>query len=201
LRASSSFLWLLVLVLAMGLWACGGRAPVVYKSPRVSQVKVCRVAVLPFANETRYPVGGLLLYRVFQAELVATRIYEVVGEGDVRKLMIQYRILPGDTPGREFYEALVKSFGVDAVVEGRVIQMEEVHSEGGEVEPRLAFWVELRDARTQKVVMTAYNSRRGGDYRKVMHFGAVGSITELARKMCDEVLNKWRREGLRGCGD
>jgi len=172
----------------------------VYRSPRVSQVKVCRIALLPFSNETRFPVGGLLLYRVFQAELVTTRIYEVVSEGDVRKLLVQYRILPGDVPGKEFYEALVKSLGVDAVIEGRVIQMEEVH-EQGEVEPRLAFWVELRDAKTREVIMAAYNSGKGGDYRKVMHFGVVSSLTELARKMCHEVLEKWRKEGLRGCGD
>lgn len=200
MRASSPFLLSLILAGLLGLWSCGGPAPVVYKSSRVGQVKVCRVAVLPFSNETRYPVGGLLVYRVFQAELVATRIYEVVSEGDVRKLLIQYRILPGDTPGGEFYEALVKYLGVDAVVEGRVIQMDEVQTEG-EVEPRLAFWVKLRDARTRKVLMTAYNSRKGGDYRKVMHFGVVGSLTELAKRMCDEILVKWRKEGLRGCGD
>jgi len=180
------------------LFACGKHLPITYRSPLAGKAKVCRVAVLPFSNESKYPMGGLLLYRVFLAEVIASRRFVVVGEGDVRKVMAQQRLVPGETPGDEFYRALVEGLGVDVVVTGRVIQMEEVRK-GREVEPRVAFWIEVRDAKNGRVIWSTYNRKKGGDYRKLMHFGVISTVTALAKRMCDEVLRDWEKEGLGGC--
>ncbi len=198
MRSFKPFTWAFLVPLFLTLFACGKRLPVTYKSPLVGKTRVCKVAILPFSNESGYPMGGVLLYRVFLAEMVTKRGYQVVGEGDVRKVIIQQRSMPGQTPDYEFYKVLVESLGVDAVVTGRVIQMEEVRK-GREIEPKVAFWLEVRDARNGKVIWNTYNRKRGGDYRKLMHFGVISTVTALARRMCDEVLRDWEREGLEGC--
>ncbi len=198
MKSSKSIKWVLLSPLLVALLGCGKRLPLTYESPLAGKVRVCRVAVLPFTNETTYPLGGTLLYRIFLGEMVATGRFRVVNEGDVRRLMLRQRLMPGETPGKEFYRALVENLGVEALITGRVVEMEEVRKGRG-VEPRVAFWLEVRDARSGKVVWSTYSRRRGGDYRKVMHFGVVNTVTALVKKMCDEVLKNWEKEGLGGC--
>ncbi|WP_158508714.1 hypothetical protein [Thermosulfidibacter takaii] len=180
------------------LFACGGKFPIVYKSQSLKKKRVCKLAVLPFYDETRYPMGGLFLYRIFIAKLVERNKYDVVTEGDVRRIMIQQKLLPGETPGLEFYLAIVENLGVDAVITGRVVEMEEV-KEKHEVIPKLAFWLEVRDARNGEVLWSTYHKRSGEYYRKIMHFGVIHTLTALAAKMFDEVLDEWEKEVLEEC--
>ncbi|MCK5230037.1 MAG: hypothetical protein KAR13_07215, partial [Desulfobulbaceae bacterium] len=54
--------------------------------------RICRLAVLPFVNETDFELGGLIFYRIFMSELVSSGNYVVSQEGDIRKIYRQLNI-------------------------------------------------------------------------------------------------------------
>ena len=192
--SSRALAWLIV-----GAWGCAvlrADLPRTYvsvsaRSPRGR----LRVAVLPFANQTRWPQGQLLLYRALLAELIRSGALDVVGEGDVRQLYIQRRIIPGRPLGEEDLRALVDRLKVDVVISGRLLRMERSRREG-EPDPLVAFWIRALDPRGGRLLWSTYHRRRGSDYRRFMRFGVVRSVTALCQRMCAEVVRDWRRHGL-----
>lgn len=190
----TSLAWVLVL-----LSACShSQAPRVAALLPVPEHGVCRIAVLPFSNESKYPRGGLLFYKVFAAELVRTGQFDVVQEGDVRELYEQLHLLPGQEPTLEQVKIMGNRLGVEAVVLGTVLQMKE-HRERTGADPSLAIFVKILDARTGETLWTTYHRRQGSQFRKVMHFGMVYTLTSLAQRVSNEVLDVWLKKGLHGC--
>lgn len=192
--SSRALAWLIV-----GAWGCAvlrADLPRTYVSASARSPRGrLRVAVLPFANQTRWPQGQLLLYRALLAELIRSGALDVVGEGDVRQLYIQRRIIPGRPLGEEDLRALVDRLRVDVVISGRLLRMERSRREG-EPDPLVAFWVRALDPRGGRLLWSTYHRRRGSDYRRFMRFGVVRSVTALCQRMCAEVVRDWRRHGL-----
>ncbi|NDY41527.1 hypothetical protein G3N55_01490 [Dissulfurirhabdus thermomarina] len=177
---------------------CSG-LPAVHELAPLPAAGACRVAVLPFRNETRYPVGAVLVYRVFLAELVQAGRFDVVQEGDVREVLRGHlRLLPGQDPLWEHMPILHDRLGADLVVSGRVMEMDD-QGRGGGVNPVLAIRLEIRDGASGRLLWETYHRRDGQHYRKVLHFGLINSMTALARQMAREVLDEWTKRGLRGC--
>ncbi len=81
---------------------------------------------------------------------------------------------------------------------GTILQMEERKERAG-MDPSLAVSIKILDANTGETLWTTYHRRQGSQFRKVMHFGMVNTITSLAQRVSDEVLEQWFRKGLRGC--
>jgi len=162
-----------------------------------SEIKVCGIAVLPFINESDFDQGDVILYRVFSAELNASGEFDVSLEGDVRRVYRQLRISPKQAPDNEQMQIIAERLGVDAVVTGRIIAMEERRHRDYN-EPRIAVDMKMVAA-GGRTMLTAYHARSGEDYRKVMHFGLETTVTGLARLLFDEILDNWRAKGLQSC--
>lgn len=178
---------------------CVSTAP----QPQVEQlehkeIRVCRAAVLPFVNETKYPQGDLIAYRIFHAALAASGLGDVSLEGDVRRLYRQLRLNPRQPPDNEQLRIIAQRLDVDAVITGRIVVMEERPHRDFK-EPVLALELNLTPASGGHAVLTAYHRRSGEEYRKLMHFGLVTTMTRLTRLVADEIIANWRQKGLKPC--
>lgn len=161
--------------------------------------EICRVAVLPFVNETRKPEGSMLAYRIFLNELIASGLYEVEGEGEVRLFLARNKLLPRDLLDASLYADFARQLQVDAVIKGKVTEMDMKEIRGGGAVPYLALQVEMVEARTGRTVLNTYHRRRGDHYRTAMHFGMVRTISGLVARASQEIFDDWRRKGIGGC--
>jgi len=178
--------------------ACGPKVPALHMLAPLPHEQTCRIAVIPFMNETDYPQAGAIVYRVFMAELVRSGRFDVVRQGDIRDLFHDLRIWPGQQPRIEQMKILGDRLGAKIVITGTVVEMTEV-ANAGIVNPTLAVSLNIVETDPVHLLWCTYHRREGEQYRKVMHFGVVNTVTSLAQLVSQEVLELWLKEGLRGC--
>jgi len=103
---------LLTLIAAVGLLGPGcagaGRGLVFQQMAPLPAGRICSVAVLPFVNQSDYRQGGMIVYRVFQAELARAGAFAIRPEGDVRKVLRQsfhfhFVDIPDQSSAQVFY--------------------------------------------------------------------------------------------------
>lgn len=156
---------------------------------------ICRVTVLPFTNETEYIKGDTVFYRIFVAELVRSGNFVVAQEGDVRRIYKQLLLLPGEKPDVENLRYVAGQLGSQLVITGTIIEMAEKKGGSSGMNPSLAVELRILDPDTAGVLWTTYLKREGEDYRKVMHFGLVNTLTQLSRIVSQEIMELWFNVG------
>lgn len=191
------FMFLFGLAL-LSLSACGPKLPTLHKLTPLPQEKTCRIAVLPFLNQTGYPEANAIFYRIFLAELVQSGRFDIVQEGDVRDVFHHLRVWPGQDPQKEQMKILGDRLGVKIVIAGTVVEMAEV-PEAKIINPTLAVSLKILDTESSQTIWCTFHRREGEQYRKMMHFGVVNTVTGLAHRVSQEVLELWFKEGLKGC--
>ena len=132
------------------------------------------------------------------AEMIRTGHFDVAQEGDIRDIYDQIKLLPGQQPSIEQIRLLGSRLGAQAIITGSVITMGEQRQFLG-MKPSLAVHVNILDAHTGKILWSTYHHREGADYRKVMHFGMVNTVTSLAQHVSQEILTLWFDKGFKGC--
>lgn len=162
---------------------------------------ICRVAVLPFVNQTGFMQADDIFSRVFISELVNSGNYQVSQEGDVRKFLQQMRVLPNQAPDIEQLRAMADRLGVQVVISGTITEMKDKNEYGAQAEPSLAVVVRIIEGDSGRTLWTTYSRREGQQYRKVMHFGLVNSVTSLAKHVSAEIVESWHKEGFLKCTD
>jgi len=180
------------------LVACSSATPRLDKMEPLPGNSTCRVAVLPFLERGGYPRGAELFYKVFSAELVSAAAFQLVQEGDILDLYRQLTIFPSQEPNLEQLRIIGSRLGVQLFIGGDILKMVERRS-GGEVVTELTVVLRLYDGRTGKLLWETYHKRCGRDYRTVMHFGRINTITGLARRMSKEIINLWLEQGMNKC--
>ncbi len=154
---------------------------------------ICKVAVLPFINQTEREGVGEMLTKVVISEMVKSGL-EVTEEGLVRKFLERERCAPGRCAPATLVKKMGREFGVKAVIGGLVTEAREV---GDQVTLGFFFWV--KDTRDGRFLWGTYYVREGEDYRKVFHFGKISSISGLARKMVEEIVETSMKRSLFRC--
>jgi polysaccharide biosynthesis protein PelC len=192
----SLFCGSLILILFSG---CGAKLPHHVDMRPLPAEPICRVAVLPFENESDYPLANAIAFKVFSAELQAAGNYLVVQEGDVRKIYQQLRIFPGQQPTPEEMQIMGTRLNAQLLITGTVMEMRENPGENASVNPVLAVDIQIRDGRSSVPLWRTYHRRQGTDYRKAMHFGTIHTATGLSQQVSREIINIWFRKGLKQC--
>ena len=154
--------------------------------------------MLPFINDTEYIQGDVIFYRIFVSELHKIKGLSISQEGDVRKIYRQMRISPGENPDLEYLKILGDRLSVQAFITGKIVKMREKEGKIN-ADPILAVNLQMINAANGKSMMTIYNSRTGEDYRKIMHFGLVNTITELSSLVSGEIARQWFPGGSVKC--
>jgi len=189
-----------VLLMAM-LCSCSGKEPptVLKQGFLPDGGNICRVAVLPFVNQTSYVQADGIFSRVFVSELVNSGNYQVAQEGDVRKFLQQMQVLPNQAPDIEQLRAMADRLGAQVVISGTITEMKESGELGDRLEPSLAVVVRVIDGDSGRTLWSTYNRREGQQYRTLMHFGKVNSVTSLAKHVSAELVESWHKEGFFKC--
>ncbi len=152
--------------------------------------KIQSVAVLPFLNNSSFDQGGTVVQRIFASELEKADDISVCMEGDIRGIYRELRIFSYQLPDIEQRRILGSRLGADVLISGSVEEMDE-NSSGKYINPVLALGLRAYDAESGRTVWTTYYKREGRDYRTVMHFGLINTISGLTREMSGEILQEW----------
>jgi TolB-like protein len=188
-------------LLLVTLGACGGiTQPVLLKSGDLPfDGNICRIAVLPFANQTEHPSIERIFGRVFVSELLGAGNYQLAHEGDVRQILAQMRILPGLDLSSEQIRGLADRLGVQVVIAGAVLEVRSTGGDARDLNPSMAVVVRILEASSGRTIWVTYNRSEGSDYRLVMHFGLINTVSALAKKVSAELIDLWAKEGFKKC--
>lgn len=194
--------WLTPLLLPLLCCACAGLGgPDTLYATRNPERPVCRVAILPFANESSDPGVSLLASRIFLNALTSSALFTMESEGEVQRFLVRKRLLATDfmTADTALYRDFSRELHVDAVIRGKIIEsgIQEYGPDG--VIPSLSLQVEMVDAETGQLLISTFHHRRGDDYRKAMHLGVVRTRSGLMDRMAEEILTSWKKERVANC--
>lgn len=192
--------WLCLAFVVMATSCAFKDSPTVLKQgPLPDGGKICRVAVLPFVNQTEYKQADDIFSRVFVSELTNAGNYQVAQEGDVRKFYQQMRVLPNQMLGVEQLRALADMLGVQIIIAGTVVEMQGKNDFGQRLDPSIAVVLRIIEGASGRTLWATYNRREGVQYRQIMHFGLVNSVTSLAKHVSAEIVEAWHKEGFLKC--
>jgi TolB-like protein len=173
------------------------------KRPNIIQLaplpdSICRVAVLPFINRTSYQDGDVVFYRVFLSMISEMNEFDIVPEGDIRRIYRQIRVAPGlRQPTYDQMRIIGDYLNADILISGTILQMKE-NVRSMEDIPYMTVNMEILDADSGTTIWSIYHDSNGEQYRKIMHFGLINTITQLTKQFSQEVLASWAAEGFKG---
>ena len=189
---------LLLFMAAALLCGCAGKFPQLEIIAPLPETPRWRVAGLPFTSQVDLPRGKDIVFKAFSAELAAVDGIDVVAEGDVLQLYKQFRLFPKDQPNEEQLRIFAQRLGAEIVLTGEILHMIEVDS-GGEVDTELTLILKLFAGDSGKLLWSTYHRRQGEEYRNVLHYGRVNSLSGLARRMAPEIYDVWIENGMKQC--
>lgn len=187
---------LLIFVVAFGA-SCSQKDPKIVQLAPLPE-SICRIAVMPSINKTEYRDGDVLFYRVFTSELSRDTEFDLVQEGDIRKVFRQIGLSPGlQLPDYDQLRIIGDHIKSDILLSSVILQMQEVSLKGENI-PFMTVKVDILDSKTGKTLWSIYHMGDGTQYRKAMHFGVITTITQLSRQISEEIIVKLHSEGLTG---
>lgn len=178
--------------------SCTHNKPILQQFAPLPEDTLCRIAILPFANSSKYPNADLIVNRIFSAELVKTGSFQLVPEGDIWKVYQQLMIYPTQQPRLEQLRIISDRLDAQLLIMGTIFELSE-KTDGKAVNPILVLKLQLLEADSGKTLWLTHLRREGKQYRKVMHFGLINTITELIRICSNEILELWYANGLKKC--
>src|SRR6056297_466180 len=195
-RSSPAVFMLLIMLVCSGCLGGGGPE---HRQAAPLPEDMCRIAVLPFVNDTDYLLGDMIVTKVFSTQLRQSGDYLNAQDGDIYRVYRQFFLLPGQTPNLEQLQIIADRLGVDLLITGTVLEMREDRGDHGSVNPVLILDLQIRDGDNGEVLWTTYHRRSGSDYNKTMHFGTIHTVTGLSRQMAEEIINLWFEKGFSSC--
>ena len=173
--------------------------PIHQQAKPLPQGPICRVAVLPFLNESDFPLGDAIFSKVFASQLQDSTNYFVIQEGDILKTYQQLHILPGEAPTLQQLHIIADRVNAQLLITGSVIEMRTQPAPNNTVNPMITVEIEILDGRSDRSLWTTLHKRDGFYYQKTMHFGIIHTITGLSKQMAVEIINLWHKKGLTQC--
>ncbi|MBW2466304.1 MAG: hypothetical protein JRF02_03305, partial [Deltaproteobacteria bacterium] len=116
----SSFVVLVLFILLLGflLSGCATQLPLHREQKPMPDGPICRVAVLPFLNDSDFPLGDAIIHKVFATEFQNAGNYLVIQEGDIHKVYQQLHLLPGMTPTLEQLQIISDRVNAQLLITG-----------------------------------------------------------------------------------
>jgi hypothetical protein len=191
----------LVLLAVLLLAGCAGRneVPLQRQMSPLPPQPICRLAVLPFANDSNYLLADAIVSKVFAARLQDAGNYLLAQDGDIQRAYRQLGIMPGTSPNLDQLQIIGGRLNTRLLITGSVLEMREDRGDHGSVNPFMIFEVAIRDGSSGDVLWTTFHRRQGSEYKKTLHFGSIHTVTGLSQQMADEIISLWFRKGLVPC--
>lgn len=146
-----------------------------------------RIAVMPFQNKSKIKNAGMIAAYMFIVELFKNNNFEPIEYGEVRSLIVDFRIMEKGELDFKKTEAISKSSGVDGIIVGTV----ETYSEGeGTVPPGASIDARLIDARRNKILWCDSYQSKGDDDIVILDWGRISSAENVAYKVVSKLVKE-----------
>ena len=189
-----------ILFILLLLSGCSTKMPVLQTFSEVPAEATCRVAVLPFTDRSSYPEGAEIFYKIFSSELINSGVFSVLPEGNITDLFTQLKMYPGRLPTKEQLEMIGGRLDATIFIGGDILAMQE-DSSGKFMKTKMTVVLRLYNGKNGEMFWATYHRREGREYRQLLHFGRINTITTLAREMAREIINLWQKNGMQPCQD
>lgn len=166
---------------------CASGGSTHYTRPEADLGAIRTVAVLPFSSLTGDATHADKVERVFQVELLALGVVDVVESGAVAQLFASGQITSVDTLTPGDLQRIGAELGADGLFLGTVVDFAEVRT-GSTPAPEVTLQLRLIESASGLTAWESSQGRRGPNVRSRL-FGFGGdSLTEVARKLIQEQL-------------
>jgi len=166
---------------------CASGGSTHYTRPEADLGAIRTVAVLPFSSLTGDVTHADKVERVFQVELLALGVVDVVESGTVAQLFAREQIASVDTLTPGDLQRIGAELGADGLFLGTVVDFTEVRA-GSTPAPEVTLQLRLVESASGLTAWESSQGRRGPNVRSRL-FGFGGdSLTEVARKLIREQL-------------
>ena len=181
--------FIFLLVILEFISACSSATtPYAYVRKNHDQPGVKKVAIFSFHNNTMIAEASKIVTGAFVASLVKTKKFKVEFPGNIKSFLVSERIIVRTGVDLDTIKRMGKRLGVDAVIMGRIEEFVGMEEKKRGVIPVVSISSRLVDVRTGKILWMAQHRRTGDDYIKVLDFGKVRSVGELAKKVVLEMI-------------
>ncbi len=139
-----------------------------------------KIAVMPFQNKSRYREAGAIVAQMFLSELFWSQRFEPVEYGEIKRLIVDFRVRYRGELDYKNIKALSESLGVDGILVGTV----ESYSDGVETNspPDVSITARLLDARKNRILWYNHFSLNGDEKISILDFGKIRSVDKVAYK-------------------
>ena len=158
----------------------------------------CRVALLPFVGNVNMPRGESIFTKAFATEMKNVGGFDVIPEGDIQNIYQQLKLYPSNLPNEFHMRVIGNRLDAQLIILGEIVEMDEVDT-GAYVDTRITVSVRIHEASSGNLLWSTYHKRKGEEYRNIMHYGRVNTITGLSRRMANEIITKWTEKGMNQC--
>lgn len=166
---------------------CASGGSTHYTRPEADLGAIRTVAVLPFSSLTGDATHADKVERVFQVELLALGVVDVVESGTVAQLFARDQITSVETLTPGDLQRISAELGADGLFLGTVVDFTEVRA-GSTPAPEVTLQLRLVESASGLTAWESSQGRRGPNVRSRL-FGFGGdSLTEVARKLIREQL-------------
>lgn len=174
-----------ILIILFSVFSGCSVHPNTFSKKNLEKYSVRRVAVIPFYNNTTAKTAGKVVTNCFVEELLNSKDIEVEFPGNVRKLLVEERIIIRKGIGSGQIRLIGKRLNVDAVIIGRVT---EYGGDDGSGSPVVSVNARIIHTDTSSILWMGQNKRTGDDYIKVFDIGRIDSAPKLARNVVRELI-------------
>lgn len=175
---------------ALLLYGCSSSLVVYSNIKRENEIlKIKRVGVLPFANESGKRGAGEIVANAFNTMLFKRGIFQIEEKGNIEKFLINEKVKAVQMMDLEQIRSLGERLRIDAVFIGVVEEFAGGDWGGKLTTPLVAIRAKLIDIKSGKVLWMVRHKRRGDDYITVFGFGQIRSISALSTQVASEMIN------------
>ncbi len=187
--------YIVSLVVALSLAGCsalpdftGKQASASLLTDEKGQLRIKRVGVLPFINESGRHGIGEVVTNIFVTVVFRKGVFEVEEQGNIKRFLVRNKVKRIDKISSTQIKRLGENVKTDAVFIGTVEEFSGGGKRAGAMTPVVSIRVRLVEAKTGKILWIARHRRTGDDYITLFEFSRVISVNELAKRVVSEIL-------------
>lgn len=148
------------------------------------------VAVMPFQNESRVKKAGIIAMNMFIEELFKSAKFEPLEYGEVRRLVVKFRVRSKGELDFKNTGAIEDYAGVDGILVGTV----EYYSEGqSSAPPEAIISARLIDARKNRILWYDGYQYKGDDGISIFDWGRMRSAEKVAYEVVSKLVKEMSR--------
>ena len=184
------------LALALAVLSTGGAPPVRHLVGGTLPAGQPPAALMPFENLSGREEQSQIFTKIFFAQIVASRAFQMVDPTRVEEAMDSLGIRAAASMTPVQVKAMADTLGVPYLLIGSVLESESIQSDNNPV-PAVGATLRVVEAASGRVLWAGVHFRSGEDRETVFGWGRVKSPERLISELASDMLRDFRDAGAR----